>query len=158
MDCSPPGSSVHGISRERLLEWVAIPFSRGSSQPRDWTRVSCIAGRFFTVWATREALVVESLLLFSHSVMYDSLRPHGLQHPRLPCRSPSPGTCSNSLPLSWSCRPTISSSVFPFSSCLQCFPASGFFQISQFFTSGGQAIGASASHQSFQWIFRTDFL
>ena len=55
MDCSPPGSSVHGILQARILEWVAIPFSRGSSQPRDWTWVSCIAGGFFTVWATREA-------------------------------------------------------------------------------------------------------
>ena len=58
MDCSPPGSSVHRILQARTLEWVAIPFSRGSSRPRDWTWVSCIAGRFFTVWVTREALVV----------------------------------------------------------------------------------------------------
>ena len=57
IDCSPPGSCVHGILQERILEWVAIPFSRGSSQPRDWTPVSCIAGRFFTVWDTREACV-----------------------------------------------------------------------------------------------------
>ena len=56
MDCSPPGSSVHEIFQERILEWVAISFSRGSSQPRDWSRVSCTAGRFFTDWATREAL------------------------------------------------------------------------------------------------------
>ena len=55
MDCSPPGSSVHGIIQARILEWVAIPFSRGSSWPRDQTWVSCIAGRFFTIWATREA-------------------------------------------------------------------------------------------------------
>ena len=55
MDCSPPGSSLHGILQARLLEWVAIPFSRGSSQPWDRTPVSCIAGRFFTIWATREA-------------------------------------------------------------------------------------------------------
>ena len=54
-DCSLPGSSVHGILQARLPEWLAIPFSRGSSWPRDWTRVSYIAGRFFTVWATREA-------------------------------------------------------------------------------------------------------
>ena len=57
MDCSPPGTSVHGILQARILEWVAIPFSRGSSPPRDWTWVSwnsCIAGRFFTIWATRE--------------------------------------------------------------------------------------------------------
>ena len=55
MDCSLPGSAVHGILQARILEWVAMTFSRGSSQPRDWTRVSCIAGRFFTIWATREA-------------------------------------------------------------------------------------------------------
>ena len=57
MDCSPPGSAIHGIIQARILMWVAIPFSRGSSQPRNQTRVSCIAGRFFTIWATREALV-----------------------------------------------------------------------------------------------------
>ena len=57
IDCSLPGSSVHGFLQARILEWVAIPFSRGSTWPRDWTWVSCIAGRFFTVWATREALV-----------------------------------------------------------------------------------------------------
>ena len=56
MDCSPPGSSVHGIFQARILEWVAISFSRGSSQPRDQTRVSRIVGRRFTIWATREAL------------------------------------------------------------------------------------------------------
>ena len=55
MDCSPPGSSVHGILKARTLEWVAISFSRGSSRPRDWTRFSCIAGRSFTNWAMREA-------------------------------------------------------------------------------------------------------
>ena len=55
MDCSLPGSSVHGISQARILEWVAIPFSRGSSWPRDWNRISCISGRFFIIWVTREA-------------------------------------------------------------------------------------------------------
>ena len=54
MDCSPPGFSVHGIFQERILEWVAISFSRGSSPPRDWTQVSSIVDRFFTIWATRE--------------------------------------------------------------------------------------------------------
>ena len=58
MDCSLPGSSVHGILQAGLLEWVAIPFSRGSSQPRDGTQVSHIAGEFFTDWATREAHLV----------------------------------------------------------------------------------------------------
>ena len=61
VDCSPPGSSVHGISQAGILEWVAISFSKGSSQPRDQTRVSCTAGRFFTNWATREALFVSLL-------------------------------------------------------------------------------------------------
>ena len=55
MDCSQPHSSVHGILQARILEWFAIPFSRGSSRPRDWAWVSCIAGKFFTVWATKEA-------------------------------------------------------------------------------------------------------
>ena len=95
---------------------------------------------------------------FSRTVMSDSLRPHGLQHARLPCPSPSPGACSNSSLLSQWCHPTISSSVVPFSSCLQSFPASGAFPMNQFFPSGGQSIGVKLQHQSFQWIFRTDFL
>ena len=82
---------------------------------------------------------------FSRSVVTDSLQPHGLQHARLPCSSPTPRACSNSCPLSQRCHPNISSSVIPFSSYLQSFPASGSFQMSQFFTSGGQSIGASAS-------------
>ena len=77
--------------------------------------------------------------------MSDSLQPHGLQHARLPCPSPSPVVCSNSCPWSLWCHPTISSSVIPFSSCLQSFPASGSFPTSRLFTSGGQSIGASAS-------------
>ena len=79
------------------------------------------------------------------SVMSDSLWPHGLQHARLPCPSPSPEVCSNSCLSSLWCHPTISSSVFPFSSYLQSFPASGSFSMSQFFASGGQSIGTSAS-------------
>ena len=86
-----------------------------------------------------------SSVQFSHSVVSDSLRLHGLQHARPPCPSPTPGIYSNSCPLSPCCHPTISSSVIPFSSRLQSFPASGSFQISQFFTSGGQSIGVSAS-------------
>ena len=83
------------------------------------------------------------LLLFSHSVVSDSLRAHGLQHTRLPCPSPSPRVCSDSCPLSQWCHPTISSSVIPFS-CLQSFPISEAFSMSKFFTSGGQSIGVSA--------------
>ena len=83
-------------------------------------------------------------LLFSHSVMSNSLWFHGLQHTRLPCPSPSPGTCSNSCQLNWWYHPTISSSVALFSFCLQSFPASGSFPMSQLFTSGGQNTGVSA--------------
>ena len=82
---------------------------------------------------------------FSHSVMSDSLQPHGLQHARPPCPSPTPRAYSNACPLSRWCLPTISSSVSPFSSHLQSFPESGSFPMSQFFTSGGQSIGISAS-------------
>ena len=81
---------------------------------------------------------------FSHSVVSSSLRPHGLQHARPPCPSPTPRVYSNSCPLRRWCHPTISSSVIPFSSRLQSFPASGSFQMSQLFASGGQSIGASA--------------
>ena len=81
---------------------------------------------------------------FSHSVVSNSLWPHGLQHTRLPCPSPTPGVCSNSCLSSQWCHPTISSSVLPFS-CLQSFPATGSFPISQFFASGGQSFGFSAS-------------
>ena len=80
---------------------------------------------------------------FSHSVMSDSLWPCGLHHTRLTCPSPIPGAYSNSCPSSWWCHPIIS--VVPFSSRLQSFPASGAFQMSQFFSSGGQSIGVSAS-------------
>ena len=82
---------------------------------------------------------------FSGSVVSDSLRPHGLQHARPPCPSPTPRVYSESWPLSRWCHPTISSSVILFSSCLQSSPASGSYQMSQFFASGGQSIGVSAS-------------
>ena len=85
------------------------------------------------------------LLLFSRSVMSNSLRPYGLQHTRLPYPSPSPRACSNSCPSSQRCHPIISSSVVPFSSCLQSFLASGSFPMSWLFPSGGESIGASVS-------------
>ena len=89
---------------------------------------------------------ISPLLLFQFSsVASNFLRPHGLQHGRPPCPSWTPGVYSNSCPLSWWYIPTISSSVIPFSSYLQWFPASGSFQMSQFFASGGQSIGVSAS-------------
>ena len=82
---------------------------------------------------------------FSHSVVSDSLQLHGLKHARLPCPSSTPGACSNSCPSSRWCHPAISSSVIPFSSCLQSFPPSGTFPMSQLFTSSSQNIIASAS-------------
>ena len=91
------------------------------------------------------AVAIVSSVQFSRSVMSDSFWPHGLQHARLPCPSPTPGACSNSCPSHWWCHPTISSSVVPFFSHLQSFPASGSFAMSRFFTSGGQSIGVSAS-------------
>ena len=103
-------------------------------------------------WVGGRVVKILSLvdLLFSHSVVSSSLQPRRLQHARLPCLSLFPGACSNSCPLSWWCHPTISSSVIPFSSCLQSFPASGSFLMSRLFTSGGQRIGASASAKALQ--------
>ena len=85
-----------------------------------------------------------SSVLFSHSVMSNSLQPHEPQHARPPCPSPTPGVYSNSCPLTQRCHPIISSSAVPFS-CLQSFPASRSFPMSQSFASGGQTIGVSAS-------------
>ena len=118
-----------------------------------------LAGRFFTTSTTWEAhgeprpcqmlwawiFSLRTSVQFSVSVVSDSLWPHGLWHARPPCLSPTPGVYSNSCPSSWWCHPTISSSVIPFPSCLQAFPASGSFQMSQFFTSCGQSFGVSAS-------------
>ena len=120
LDCSPPGSSVHRILQARILECHFLLLF------------------IFTIY---KSVSVQ----FSPSVVSDSLWPHGLQHTRPSCPSPTPGVYSNSCPLSQWCHPTISSSVISFSSCLKCFPASGSFQMSRFFESGGQSIGLSAS-------------
>ena len=98
------------------------------------------------------------LLLFSCSVVSDSFWPHGLQHTRLPCSSPSPGACLNSCPLSQWCHPAILSSVIPFS-CLQSFPASGSFLMSQWsLNQVTKIVEVQLQHQSFRCIFRIDFL
>ena len=99
-----------------------------------------------------------SSVQLKYSVVSNSLWPHGLQKARLPCHSPTPRPCSNSCPLSQWCHPTISSSLIPLFSCLQSFTASGSFPMSQFFASGGQRTGSYLQHQTFQCIFRTDFL
>ena len=95
---------------------------------------------------------------FSHSVVSDSLQPHRLQHARLPCPSPAPRVCSDSCPLSQWCHPTISSSVIPFSSYLQSFPPSGSCQWVSSSHQVAKVLEFQLQHQSFQWIFRTDFL
>ena len=121
MDCSTPGSSVNGILWARRLEWVAKPSSRGSSLPRDQTLISnvtYIARQFFTTRTTWEAYhaascslledvtpkaantILKTSVQFSSSVVSDSLQPHGLQHARPPCPSPTPRICSNSCPSS----------------------------------------------------------
>ena len=265
MDCSLPGSSVRGILQARILKWIAMLYSRGSSRPWDWTCGSYITRRFFTfeppppgeaplkttaaakslqscptlcdpidgslpgfpVPGILQARTLDGLPFpspmhesekwkWNRSVVSDSSQPHGLQPTRLlrpwdfpgkstgvgchclllanwgaflyttktghftwqcpllssvqiafssvaqlcstlwdpmdcmqhtmpSCPSPTPGAYSNSCPLSRWCHPTISSSVVLFSSCLQSFPASESFPRSQFFTSGGQSIGVSAS-------------
>ena len=96
---------------------------------------------------TETILHLSQLILCISSVqsLSPTLRPHGLQHSRIPCPSTTPGAYSHLCPSSWWCHPTISASVIPFSSCLQSFPASRSFQMSQFFTSGGHSIGISAS-------------
>ena len=147
MDCSLPTSSVHGLLQARILEWVCHALLQGNLpnpgiEPASLTSPT-LGGGFFTTSTTWEALTMYQFQ-FS-SVVSDSLRPPGLQHARPPCPSPTPRVYSNSCPLSQWCHPTISSSVVPFSSCLHSFPASGSFPMSQFFTSGGQIIGASAS-------------
>ena len=98
-----------------------------------------VDSEFLYLWRYIIAADVFSSVQFSRSFMSNSLRPHELQHARLPCTSPTPRVHPNLCPSSWWCHPAISSSVIPFSSCPQSFPASGSFQISQLFTSGGQS-------------------
>ena len=117
--------------------------SRSTSRTRDL--YSEFGSLKFTILPHSSLQQPLSSVQFSCSVVSNSLRPHELQHTRLPCPSPTLRACSNACPLSQWCHPTISSSVFPLSSCLQSFPASGSFQMSQFFTLGGQIIGVSAS-------------
>ena len=120
--------------QELVMDREASPW--GHKELDMTERLNWTEPRFWKAKAKKMVDVSQSiiLLLFSCSFVSNSLWPHGLQHPRLPCPSPLPGLCSNSCPLSWWCHQTISSSVVPFSSHLQSFPASGSLQISQFFT------------------------
>ena len=109
-----------------------------------WLPINLSALEFpFSCFLTNCRFVLNSVQ-FSHSVVSDSLRPHVLQHARPPCPSPTPGVHSDSCPSSRWCHPAISSSVFPFSSCLQSLPASESFPMSQLFAGGGQSTGVSA--------------
>ena len=123
------------FSEKREIQTLKMPLTH-THKLETWNRFYSFIYLGDSVWL---------LLLFSHSVVSDSLRPHELQHTRLPCPSPSPGVCSNSCPLSQWCHPIISSSVTSFSSCPQSFPASGSFPMSLLFASGGQCTGGSAS-------------
>ena len=105
----------------------------------------------FGIWILWRIQMLSSVQ-FSCSVVSESLRPHGLQHARPPCPSPTPRVHPNPCPLSRWCHPTISSSVIPFSSCPQSFPASGSFPMSQLFASGGQSIGVLASASVLQSV------
>ena len=112
-------------------------------------------------WTLADIVCLQSpfnLVQFSRSVVSDSLQPHGLKHTRLPCPSPTPGACPNSCPSSRWCHPTILSSVIPFSSCFQSFPASGCFPMNHSSHQVAKVLELQLQHQSFQWTFRTDFL
>ena len=110
-------------------------------------------------WGWKESKTTERISVqFSCSVVSDSLWPYGLRHARPPCPSPTPGIYSNSCPLSWWCHPTILPFVIPFSSRLQSFPASGSFKWVGSSHQVAKVLEFQLQHQSFQWIFRTDFL
>ena len=176
LDCSPPGSSVHGTFQARMLEWISISSSRESfpsSNQMLFAYICCIAGIFSATEPLekpnvqyRESENTEiheddynvCSVQFSHSVMPNSLRPHALQPARLPCPSPTPRVDSKSCPLNRWCHQTISSSVIPFSSHLQSFPVLGSFQWVSTLHQVAKVVEFQLQHQSFQWIFRIDFL
>ena len=138
---------------------ISLPIKK--KRKKLWIEILCLNGVHFSMYYFFISLLlylhssssfrysylnfIDVSLQFSHSVMSNSLRPHEPQHARPPCPSPTPGVHPNPCPLSQWCHPTISSSIVLFSSCSQSFPASGSFQISQPFASGGQSIGVSAS-------------
>ena len=145
------------VLRLQIQPWVALSRKKQIfffSVSNDLYCFSCIWGMYnISIYA----FIDQSVSQFSCSVVSNSLRPLGLQHTRLPCPSSTPRACSNSCPLSQWCHPTISSSVIPFSSCLQSFPALGSFQMSRLHQVA-KVLEFQLQHQCFEWIFRTDFL
>ena len=155
--------------------WLYLPSTVTRSTQKVWelkstTRRSLVLNSFLAGGSTSHRASVISLeshlpwlqplsssVQFSCSVMSESWQPHGLEHARLPCLSPTPRADSNSCPPSQWCYPTLSSSVVPFSSCLQFFQSSGSFLMSQFFASGGQSIEVSASASVLPKNIQTDF-
>ena len=169
MYCGSPGSYVHGVLLERILEWIATPFLLQGIFP-DQGLNPCLlhwqvdslplshngsphifTSRQFTGprrnWGSFVLVLLHYilLLLFSRPAVSDSLWPHGLQHARPLCPSPSPGVCLSSYPLHWWCHPVISSSGALFFFCPQSFPASGTFPMSQLLASDDQNTGVSTS-------------
>ena len=145
-----------GCSMWDLVPWLGIesgPPTLGAWSLSHWTmrKFLCI---FTFIFSTGSSVFL--LLLFSRPVMSDSLWPHGLQHARPPCLSPSPRFCPSLCSLHWWCHPAISSSNALFSFCVQSFPTSGTFPMSPLFASDDQNTGASASASVLQWIFRAD--
>ena len=144
--CSGPKPVYQGSDRPHPSKLIHVPFILWNllhlSHMEQHTTSLASHGLFFFHHLLYTLVL---LLLFSGSVMSNSLWPHGLQHARPPCPSPNPRACSNSWPSCRWCHPTISSSVVPFSSCPRSFPASGSFPVSQLFTSGGQSTWVSAS-------------
>ena len=128
-----------GISCQIVFEFLRNRVTLLSSYPEHLTCRFLINAYWMNEWVGSQTLFIHSVQ-FSCSVVSNSLWPRGLQLTRPPCPSPTPRVFSNSCPLSQWCHPTISSSIIPFSSHLQSFPASGSFQMSQFFTSGGHTL------------------
>ena len=128
------------------MRWMKLePIKQSEASQKEKHQYSILTHPLFRNCGYFLLVRKSSSVQFCHLVMSDCLWPHELQHTRSPCPSPTPGVYSNSCLLSWWCHPTISSSVIPFFSCPQSFPASGSFQMSQLFTSSGQSIGVSDS-------------
>ena len=145
MDCSPSVSTVHGILQARILEWVAIPFCRGSSWLRDSTPVSCIAGRFLPSEPPGKPELLYTQFSSVAQLCLTLCNPMDCSTPGLPAHHQLPEfTQTHVLWVSVAIETSLSS-VIPFSSSLQYFPASGSFAMSWFFPSGGQSIGVSTS-------------